>query len=226
VLDLKRVAGNPDLVVPFKPEESKLWTLIRDDEMPPQDAKGGPLAREEKEVIRAWVASGAPAASSPSLPGPTLPATHPLELSAVKRLFRWLGRFHIPAVHFPIALLAAAALGEVWAAWRAVRIPESAVRFGVLLGAGGAVFAATLGWLHADLGGYGSADSQVLSLHRWIGTTAALWAVGIALLSERDARRQQRSTCFRIMLWFGAVLAAAAGHLGGTLVHGEGFFNW
>src|SRR5438876_9065163 len=35
VEDLKRVAGDPQLVVPFRPGESKLWQLVRDNEMPP-----------------------------------------------------------------------------------------------------------------------------------------------------------------------------------------------
>jgi mono/diheme cytochrome c family protein len=34
VLDLERLAGNAHLVVPFKPDESKLWQLVRDEEMP------------------------------------------------------------------------------------------------------------------------------------------------------------------------------------------------
>ena len=31
VEDLKRVAANPKLVVPFQPDESKLWQLVRDN---------------------------------------------------------------------------------------------------------------------------------------------------------------------------------------------------
>src|SRR5262249_4598145 len=42
VLDLKRVAANPDLVVPGKPEESQLWDLIDNGEMPAENAKAGP----------------------------------------------------------------------------------------------------------------------------------------------------------------------------------------
>ena len=67
VLDLERMAANPELVVPSKPEESKLWTLLRDNEMPPPKAKAGPLTADEKELVRAWVAAGAPAETSPQL---------------------------------------------------------------------------------------------------------------------------------------------------------------
>jgi hypothetical protein len=50
--------------------------------------------------------------------------------------------------------------------------------------------------------------------------------VATALLSERDARRGRRSPFFRVMLALGALLVGAAGHFGGSLVHGEDFFNW
>jgi hypothetical protein len=62
-------------------------------------------------------------------------------------------------------------------------------------------------------------------LHRWIGTTTALWAIGTALLCEWEDRRGVRSQWFRACLLLGALLAAASGHLGGVLVHGENFLT-
>src|SRR4051812_15387288 len=35
VLDLHRVAANPEMVVPRRPDESELWALVEHDEMPP-----------------------------------------------------------------------------------------------------------------------------------------------------------------------------------------------
>jgi uncharacterized membrane protein len=61
VLDLERLAGNAQLVVPFKPDESRLWELVHDEEMPPAYAKAGSLTNEQKEVIRKWIESGSPA---------------------------------------------------------------------------------------------------------------------------------------------------------------------
>src|SRR5206468_7549005 len=100
--------------------------------------------------------------------------------SLTTRLFAWLGRFHILVIHFPIALLAAAALAEAIAAWRGSWTPPPAVRFCVLLGATAALAAVALGWLHADVGGFGSASTMPLRLHRWLGTTAGLGATAIA----------------------------------------------
>jgi hypothetical protein len=234
VLDLARVAGNPEMVVPFHPAESELWELVRRDEMPPADAPTGALIAQHKEVIRSWIASGAPAVPDQPPPGtppsitrsPEGAESEPMPIPSGKRILRWLGRFHILTVHFPIALLLAASIGEMWSTWRGARSPSPAVRFCVLLGAAGGVWAVVLGWLHADFGGYGAGSGRVLGLHRWAGTAAGLWALATALFSERDAHRHRRSLLFRITLWSGTLLTGAAGHLGGTLVHGDDFFNW
>lgn len=46
-------------IVPGKPEESILFTMIRDGEMPKSERK---LSAEQQDVIRRWIASGAPVA--------------------------------------------------------------------------------------------------------------------------------------------------------------------
>src|SRR4051794_23133492 len=40
--DLQELSTNPDLVVPGVPERSALWEVIRNEEMPPRSAQGGP----------------------------------------------------------------------------------------------------------------------------------------------------------------------------------------
>jgi mono/diheme cytochrome c family protein len=59
VLDLSRLAANPELVIPTSPQESELWEVVHRDEMPPRDSPTGPLSVEEKETIRSWIAAGA-----------------------------------------------------------------------------------------------------------------------------------------------------------------------
>jgi hypothetical protein len=128
-------------------------------------------------------------------------------------------------LHFPIALLMAAAVAEGWSIVLRSRVPASAVRFCVLLGATSAVTTAALGWLHA-LDGSGAGMPRLLSLHRWLGTAAGLWVVLTAVCSERDARRGVRSRHTRGLLFVGALLIGLTAHFGGMLVHGEDFFNW
>lgn len=91
VLDLAQIAANPEMVVAPFPEESELWELVRRGEMPPEDSPTGALSSAEKEIIRAWIAAGAPPkpmtaaaanpASSPqSLTENTLPRLRPSHL--------------------------------------------------------------------------------------------------------------------------------------------------
>jgi len=245
--ELGQVASNREWVVPYEPENSYLWTLVRNDDMPAKGAKAGPLSPQEREIVRAWIAAGAPVpkaqrssapvrlphdavGADPSLsPFPLRPegtgdgATGPATLS-LGRILAWLGKFHILVIHFPIALLATAALVEILAAWRGDRIPETMVRVCVLLGTAGALAAVALGWLHADLGGQGSGG--VLTAHRWLGTAGGLWSLAVVLLSEWDTRRGQRSLWFRLVLWIGAFPVAITAHFGGLLVHGSRFFDW
>jgi mono/diheme cytochrome c family protein/uncharacterized membrane protein len=222
--DLGQLATNSDLVFGARPEKSALWQVIENEEMPPSHAQAGPLSVQEKEAIRSWIESLPLGAPSPASPNTRSPAVAPPRQQ--QSIFAWLGRFHILVIHFPIALLAAAALGEFLATARRTSMPQPAVRFCVLLGAAGAVAAVVLGWLHADVGGHGSAASGVLGLHRWLGTSAGLCAVAIALVSERDYRRGQRSVLFRVLLQSGTLLVAVAAHFGGLMVHGVHFLDW
>jgi uncharacterized membrane protein/mono/diheme cytochrome c family protein len=234
VEDLKRLAANPKLVVPFHPDESKLWQLVRDNKMPPEHARAGSLTAEQKNLIRAWIKSGAATPAHVDTPLEIVSATpasrdlgtEVVDLPLADHLFGWLGRFHVLVVHFPIALLVAAAAGELWSLWCGARDPAPAVRFCVLFGAAGAATAMALGWLHAAFSGYAADSSLALALHRWTGTTAGVLAVCVAVLSEMDVRRGMRSPFSRFLLLVVALLVSVAGHLGGTLVYGDSYFNW
>jgi uncharacterized membrane protein/mono/diheme cytochrome c family protein len=223
VLDLARVAGNREMIVAGTPEESELWELVRRGEMPPEDSPAGPLTADQKETVRAWIAAGASAPASDNAATVSLPDTTPSGAPGLTRTLRQLGRLHVVLVHFPIALLIAAAAGEVWSILRGRRSPAPAVHYCVVLGAVGAVVAAALGWLDA-WGGAGAGQSA-LNLHRWLGTAAAGWALVTAGLSARDERRGIRSHWFCVALFIGAALVAATGHFGGVLVYGADFFT-
>ncbi|HWG43231.1 MAG TPA: DUF2231 domain-containing protein [Gemmataceae bacterium] len=219
VLDLKRLAADSEKVVPGKPDESQLWQLVHDDEMPAEGAKAGPVTKEQKETIRAWIEAGAPPPSTEK-DAPSSPAPQPK-----KHFLDWLGNFHVIVIHFPIALLLAAAVGELWYACRSVRQPASAVSFCVLLGAISAVVSAALGWLHAA-NGAGAGSPSILTWHRWFGTTTAAGSVILLVLSAIDIRRGVRSWWFRLLLLLAAVLVGVTGYFGGDLVYGEGYFRW
>jgi mono/diheme cytochrome c family protein len=231
ILDLKRLAANPDKVVPSKPDESELWTLIRNGEMPPPDSPTGPLTAAEKEIIRTWIASGTPAGrqsttqeSPPARSEETETGTSAASPLAFRTL-RWLGKFHLLLLHFPIALLLAAGVAELWSVWTPSPSPSGVVRFCLCLGAAAVVPTVALGWLYA-LGGHGAGLPRLLALHRWLGTATGLWMIATVLFSEWDARRGVRSWRVRLMLFAGVLLVVLTAHFGGVLVHGEDFFNW
>lgn len=143
----------------------------------------------------------------------------------VGRLLAWLGRFHPVIIHFPIALLIAAALAEGVHAVKDWPRLRTGVYFMVYLGAASAIFAAALGWLNAAYGSQPESMAQTLSLHRWLGTATAVWAVALAWHAwGLDYGGSNRA--FRINLMIAAILVSATGHFGGTLVFGEGYFAW
>jgi mono/diheme cytochrome c family protein len=230
VLDLARVASNPEMVIPSKPEESELWLLVSNNEMPPPDAPSGPLDAAQKEAIRSWISAGASATESSMVEAFALP---PAEVEIREetppaffpRTLGWIGKFHLLALHFPIALLSAAGLGEFWATWKRIKAPLPAVRFSLCLGAAAAIATAMLGWVYAQ-GGEGSGTPGLLAIHRWLGTTTELTAVAAALLSELDAQRGARSTCARFLIFIAAMLVALTGHFGGMMAQGEDFLRW
>jgi hypothetical protein len=232
ILDLRRLASNGEKVVPSRPDESELWMLVSNGEMPPPDSPTGPLTAREKEVIRAWIAAGAPAGSEPAAEtspdaaaeerGSDTAATPQLAWRAL----RWLGRFHLLVLHFPIALLLGAGIAEFWSAWKRSLSPSGVVRFCLCLGAAAAVPTVALGWLYALGGGHGAGSPGLLALHRWLGTATGLWIIATVILSEWDARRGVRSWRVRAMLFAGVLLVALTAHFGGILVHGADFFDW
>src|SRR5262249_27360905 len=149
VLDLARVASNREMVIPSAPEESEMWELVRRGEMPPEDSPAGPLTPAQKETIRAWIAAGAPSGVRDEDSTVSPPGTPPSSATPLTGTLRRLGQFHVILVHFPIALLIAAAAGEVWSVLRGRTTSAPAVHFCVVAGAASAVAAAGLGWLDA-----------------------------------------------------------------------------
>jgi uncharacterized membrane protein len=229
VLDLRRVAENPEMVIPRSPSESDLWILVERGEMPPEESPHGPLTPAQKEIVREWIAAGAPDVSpiaSDSVPpatAPTDPPTTAKELSFADRTLRWLGKFHLLLLHFPIALAVAAGVAEVWSVYRRRRLPSESVRFCLWIAACAAIPTAVFGWIHAAWNGAGS---PFLMAHRWLGTSAAVLLVLTAVFAERDARRQVRTWWVRFLLATGVLLTALAAHFGGLLAQGSNFFAY
>ncbi|GMV26083.1 MAG: hypothetical protein AMXMBFR58_21140 [Phycisphaerae bacterium] len=144
---------------------------------------------------------------------------------------RFVGRSHAILVHFPIAMVIVAATLEVLTALRSRFRPSSAplvsptgltcLSFGAL----GAIAASVAGWLNADAEGVGSADQATLFWHRWLGiTVSAIAALAvIAGLIARAGRMAPALAAYRAAIVLAALLVGFTGHLGGSMVYGDGY---
>jgi uncharacterized membrane protein len=136
----------------------------------------------------------------------------------------FIGRFHPLLIHFPIALVIAAALAEVAAmvtgdeGWRTVAVGN--VRAGAVF----ALLATIAGWRLAVAPEMES--SPLLEWHRWLGTVAAGAAVAAALATGGVRRRSALGVrTYRIALFAAGTLVAVTGHFGGLLVWGANFLR-
>lgn len=235
VLDMARMAANPDYVTRGNPEKSELYLMVRDDEMPGEDSNVPPLTPEEKEAVRKWVEIGAPG----DLPPGAVPAeatTPPVTVEQPakpaepfwRKALRWLGQFHPLSTHFPVALMFVAVFAEGLAWWTRQPAWQHTVRFLVIIAALGAISATGLGWLNAYFSSYNKETGALLWWHRWLGTISAVWALVCAALvvvnecAEGSKERQR----FRGALLAGAGLVGLAGFLGSALIYGLDHYAW
>jgi len=140
---------------------------------------------------------------------------------------QFIGRFHPLLVHFPIAFLILAGALE-WlsarrgrperAAWAAAALPPL-----LAVAALTAAVAATAGYLLGRSGGYAG---PTFERHLQLGIVVAVTA-GITALAAWQRRRLggQGATVVRACLAVTLMALVAAGHLGATLTHGEGYLT-
>jgi uncharacterized membrane protein len=133
-----------------------------------------------------------------------------------------IGKLHPMLVHFPIALVLAAAGAELLAiitrqaTWRVIAIAN--LRAGAATG----VVTAFAGWLLAS--GPFIEPARSLTLHRWTGVTGAAAAAAAALISIRPQEQSHRCMfAYQTALFAAAAFVGAAGHLGAVLVWGPDF---
>jgi uncharacterized membrane protein len=214
VLDLARVAANPDLVVPGKPDESELYLLVHEDEMPGEDSDYGNLSDQHKELVRRWIELGAPSPDlTPAAATTAAPPVRESRLTGTERTIRLFGQFHPASVHFPVALFVVAALAHFWGL-------TPAYLFCLRVSAVTSPLAAAMGWANAEFASFTAKSASVLAWHRWLGVAAALVAVIAWLLAKRGG------TVFKLALYGGTALVLIAGALGGVLVHGWDHYRW
>jgi uncharacterized membrane protein len=146
--------------------------------------------------------------------------------SGVPKPLAWLGKFHPPVTHFPIALLTAAAIAELLFMRTGAIAYRHALLFCARIGAGTALLAAVLGWFFA---GFRLIDKEcVMTAHRWAGTSVALFSVWLLYLAEQIVADEPTTATarFRTALFAAAGLVGATGFLGGALLYGLDHYAW
>tara|TARA_R110002095_G_scaffold174562_2_gene151977 strand:- start:349 stop:1200 length:852 start_codon:yes stop_codon:yes gene_type:complete len=131
-----------------------------------------------------------------------------------------LGAYHPLLVHFPIALILAAALAQALNLAGSRGSNADIVRFLVWTGAFGGLAAGLLGWAHA--GPMASDEAGVMLAHRWIGSSLTLGLFGVAAAVEWHRKGPSNLTALvmNTALFTAAAAAAINGFLGGSLAHG------
>jgi mono/diheme cytochrome c family protein/uncharacterized membrane protein len=158
-------------------------------------------------------------------PTSTKPAEPEPPGGSSEKLIGWLGKFHPPAVHFPIALLTAAAVAELLRLATGKLTFDAAARYCVWFGTLSAVVAGLLGWF---LGDFRLTDaSWVMTTHRWLGTSTVVCAVLVLILSELSRPARNRSPGrSRVALLAVAILVLVTGFFGGAVVFGLDHYAW
>ncbi len=156
------------------------------------------------------------------------------------RLWDLLGTLHPMLVHFPIALLIAAAFFEMFrlrrkgpasdqalsprfqAASQNHHLPSHAAVACTVLGAISAGVAVASGWRLAEA----AEASNRLEVHRWVGVAAAVVGMfaGVVGLVAQWRPGPRMLAWYRLVVVGGAITVGAAGHFGGELVWGAGYF--
>jgi uncharacterized membrane protein len=137
-----------------------------------------------------------------------------------------VGRLHPFLVHFPVALVLFAALAEILAVVRRDARMSDAARFMITGAAWVAVPAAIAGFARADAISIPPALAGAFAVHRIAGIATPVLAFLAAGLAAGVRRSGQIWELFlyRAVLMLAAVCAALAGHFGGEIVFGAGFF--
>jgi uncharacterized membrane protein len=230
ILDLKRVADNPDYIIRKNPEKSELYTMVLKDEMPGEDANVPPLTKDEKDLVKQWIELGAPEPpqTADAAPSATKVAEAKPLMPFWKKALRWIGRMHPVSTHFPVALMFVAVFAEGLAWWTRKDTWLQTIRFLVILAALGAIAAAALGWVNAYFASYTGQLAPVLKWHRWLGTGTAVWAIvcaGLVVINECREGTVERQR-FRGALLLGAALVGITGFLGSALIYGLDHYAW
>ncbi|MCA9298127.1 MAG: hypothetical protein KDA28_03615, partial [Phycisphaerales bacterium] len=139
-------------------------------------------------------------------------------------LLETAGRFHPVVVHFPIALLVVAGLIELFRLRKPADEHSDAAFVCLLIGGAAAIVGAWSGWMLEDSSPTGD---DLIEWHRWLGVGVAGASVLAIFLSlgARGTKHAGLRNAYRLVLLATVGAVGVTGHLGGTMIYGEGFLT-
>jgi uncharacterized membrane protein len=143
-------------------------------------------------------------------------------------MIEFLGRLHPFLVHFPVALILAAAVAEVVYVSRKNRYYADAALFAVTAAAWVAFPAFLVGFAAASGQVFEGDVHRAFAVHRVAGIVTpmlAFLAAGMGHSTRRSGQVWEQMT-YRLFLFLAAVSVLVAGAYGGVLVHGVDFLPW
>jgi len=130
-----------------------------------------------------------------------------------------LGKLHVLAVHFPVALIPFAAFLAILSPLLSRPAFNQLADFSLFAGAFAAVVAAIMGWIAASQSSYPDNLSVILEYHRWLGTSVATLAVLVSAVILYWPKTRYRTPLYAAL----ALLVITAGHFGGSLIYGPDY---
>lgn len=139
-------------------------------------------------------------------------------------LSQLFGRLHPMMVHFPIALILAAVVMELFTMGKFRHSFRSGIRFLVIIGTISALIAALMGWFLAENEGI---TGSTLDLHRIVGVVSAGFSVLLLVLLRKSELNPSASSIktYRFFLFLTGIGIGLAGHFGAALTHGEDYLT-
>ncbi len=134
----------------------------------------------------------------------------------MEQLIQFFGRFHPLLVHLPIGILMVAVLFDWLSKLKHYQNISPSVKLLYLLGGLGAIFSCLTGYFLSQSGEY---EGTTLQQHQWLGIATATGALGMYVYKTWTSKaRYSLALSAGLML-----LLTGAGHLGGSLTHGEDY---
>ncbi len=131
---------------------------------------------------------------------------------------KFLGRFHIIALHLPVGVLILAAIVEtaVFLRHRSSRVLAPAMNFILMVGATGSVVAVVFGIILARKGGFGFAEFYA---HQAFGIATAIAALLTMMLKLAADSRPAFTWPYRMIFALTMLIMTVGAHFGGNMVH-------